>query len=487
MAPVELAIHAAPTFLRDYRKAGVGLQSLAEGAIKDLIRLAAADPTGWRRRYDRVAGLKSQAPVLEIDLAGGPRLLAVDDGELTLWRMGDHGLIDSVVRSKPPMPTEREALPVQFRPGSRLRLFPEDADEIFIDYGNESSADWAYWLDDQQFDAAIRVSDSIQAAFLEGRRTVHGIFGGPGTGKTTILVWLLKTLATVEPGSAALDVVLEAPTSVINQIENSTGWELREFTLEAHEANGRSPNVILVDDPESLNAVEDVLETHPDASVVLGFDPLQMAESITDAELTAWLERTDAEAEWLASCYRQKAVVGRAAKHVADTIAASSPFLREDKKGRHHQERAALTQRANETTFVNPSGKVQTIVEPTVDAWESYWKYLYRLRRSGRLWDHWPPLLVITDPSADIPSRWLSRLDAVASHRKSTEELLDVKGLEYQHVLMLLGDRLYTSIENGFEGSGTNAYNRFRLFRIPFSRGKDSLVTFVFPTRDDDS
>ena len=111
MTAVTVTVHVAPTFMRDYRKAGVALQGLAEGAIQDLIRLASADPKGWRRRYDRVAGLKAATPVLEIDLAGGPRLLAVDDGDLTLWRMGDHGLIDSVVRSKPPLPTERDPLP----------------------------------------------------------------------------------------------------------------------------------------------------------------------------------------------------------------------------------------------------------------------------------------------------------------------------------------------------------------------------------------
>lgn len=452
--------------------------------MKDLIRLSRSDPKGWRRRYDRVAGLNTPTPVLEIDVAGGPRLLAVDDGDLTLWRLGDHGLIDAVVRSKPPLPTEREPLPPHFLPGTQLRLFPEDADEGFIDYANERSGDWAYWLDDQQFDAATRIAAGIEDAYLEGRRAVHGVFGGPGTGKTTILVWLLKTLATVEPGGAELDVVLAAPKSVVNQIQNSTGWDLEDFTLRNREPDGAGPDAILVDDPDSMYAVEAMLDDHPDASVVFGFDPLQMGESITDAELEAWLERTEAGGEWFTSCYRQKAVVGRAAKHVADTVAASSPFLREDKKQRHHQERADLTRRSNDTTFVNPSGTVQTILDPTVEQWESHWKHLYRLRRSGRLWDHWPPLLVIADPAATIPPQWLTRLDAVASHRTSTEDLLSVKGLEYQHVLMLLSDRLYQSLENGFEGSGQNFYNRYRLFRIPFSRAKDSLVTFVFPTGD---
>lgn len=49
---------------------------------------------------------------------------------------------------------------------------------------------------------------------------------------------------------------------------------------------------------------------------------------------------------------------------------------------------------------------------------------------------------------------------------------------------MLLGRDLYDRTNAGFEGSGQAEYNRYRLFRIPFSRAKDSLATFVFPDRE---
>jgi hypothetical protein len=34
-------------------------------------------------------------------------------------------------------------------------------------------------------------------------------------------------------------------------------------------------------------------------------------------------------------------------------------------------------------------------------------------------------------------------------------------------------------VEGGFKGSGQSVYNERRLLRIPFSRAKDSIVTFV--------
>jgi len=131
---------------------------------------------------------------------------------------------------------------------------------------------------------------------------------------------------------------------------------------------------------------------------------------------------------------------------------------------------------------VNPSGRVSTITSPEWATWEAYWRRLYELRRRGRLWEHWPPLLIVRDRDAEVPENWLDGADAFATDRISADELDLVKGLEYQHVLLILGQDLYSSLENGFTGSGQAQYNRFRLSRIPFSRAKDSLVTFVCQT-----
>jgi hypothetical protein len=54
-----------------------------------------------------------------------------------------------------------------------------------------------------------------------------------------------------------------------------------------------------------------------------------------------------------------------------------------------------------------------------------------------------------------------------------------MKGLEYQHVLLVINRSLFEELESGFEGSGRTIYHARRMLRIPFSRAKDSLVTFV--------
>lgn len=478
----------APTFERDYRKAGVQLQHLVEGAVKDLIRRATADPGGWRRLYDRVAGLKRT--VLEIDLAGGPRMLALDeDDEVVLWRMGDHSLIDRL-GAKPTYPSERLPLPDHFRPERHIRLFPPDAGDVYVDYANERTADWIYWLDEEQQLLAEGIHERVVDAYLDGTRTIEPIFGGPGTGKTTILVWLLKQLAVVEADGEQLDVAIAAPASVLNQIENTTGWDLAPLHVSSRlidllndsDSDRGAPDVVLVDDPAGLADVAALVKRYPGASVVFGFDPLQLAESITDDELASWLSAHNCHEAWLTTCFRQKEVVGAAAKQVADVVSASSPFLAADKISRYRSERSSITERANGMRFVNPSGVVRTYEDPTIEQWDAYWQALYSLRRQGRLWDHWPPLVVVRDPAADIDERWLMRIDAVASHRRTVDQIEMLKGLEYQHVLLLLSRPLYDALDRGFEGSGQAKYNRYRLLRIPFSRAKDSAVTFVFPT-----
>jgi hypothetical protein len=63
-------------------------------------------------------------------------------------------------------------------------------------------------------------------------------------------------------------------------------------------------------------------------------------------------------------------------------------------------------------------------------------------------------------------------------------EIKEVKGLEYQHVFVFIKKHLFDEIQSGFTGSGQREYHRRRLLRIPFSRAKDSLVTFAINSDD---
>ena len=56
--------------------------------------------------------------------------------------------------------------------------------------------------------------------------------------------------------------------------------------------------------------------------------------------------------------------------------------------------------------------------------------------------------------------------------------LQEVKGIEFQHSFFVISLRLFVELNVGFRGSGQKLFHQRRLLRIPFSRAKDSIVTF---------
>jgi hypothetical protein len=72
----------------------------------------------------------------------------------------------------------------------------------------------------------------------------------------------------------------------------------------------------------------------------------------------------------------------------------------------------------------------------------------------------------------------LERLD-IAREIVDLGRLGSIKGLEYQHVILILSERRYRELQEGFSGSGPRLYQDYRLLRIPFTRAKDSIAVFV--------
>ena len=61
----------------------------------------------------------------------------------------------------------------------------------------------------------------------------------------------------------------------------------------------------------------------------------------------------------------------------------------------------------------------------------------------------------------------------------ASSSVADMKGLEFQHVLMFLSPARFRGLTEQFDKSGKPEYNARRLLRIPASRAKDSLIIFV--------
>src|SRR4051794_3759009 len=149
----DLKWRAARGFLRDYRRASPPLQGLAEREVQHM-QAVAASRVDWPSEWAHVRGIPGQK-VLELELGGGPRLLAhVGPGTVTLLTMGDHEVTGRYA-SRGTLRGDlarTEALPPAFVLGHESFFPPPpDPDARFLrPYWPERSPDWLYFLDDEQ-------------------------------------------------------------------------------------------------------------------------------------------------------------------------------------------------------------------------------------------------------------------------------------------------------------------------------------------------
>jgi len=188
--------------------------------------------------------------------------------------------------------------------------------------------------------------------------------------------------------------------------------------------------------------------------LVVAFDPCQRGDALADAALDSWVEKYGITLHELMTCYRQKEVVGRRAVAVANTVAKSTPFLAKEKVSGFRQDHHRLTELANGIRFINPYGYEEVYHDAVLRNWRAEVRRIMRLP----LWRHWRPLLValVEDRGAPItlPPEWERALSPIDFQVVRASEMEDIKGLEYQHVFIVIASDLYDQLNQGFRGSG---------------------------------
>ena len=197
--PVSLSWQASSRFLREYHRASPPLQVLAEHEIRRM-QVVAASRKDWMAEWRRLRGVRET--VLEVELGGGPRLLAhVGSRTVTLVAMGDHEVTTRYARRGNLAAELRrvEPLPAGFAAASASAFFPpagHDAPRELTPFWPERSQDWLYFLDEHQATVCDGIVDALEDVLADDdTNTAHLIVGGPGTGKTSLLLQLLKRLS----------------------------------------------------------------------------------------------------------------------------------------------------------------------------------------------------------------------------------------------------------------------------------------------------
>lgn len=471
-----MRILCSERFLRAYRKGSLVIQHAAEHAIHDFVRGYRADRQNFVRRYDRVAGIRMQ--VLEVDISGKDRLLVhFANRQLTLLDMGPKHIVPRYTKQKLDQDlAECKKAPDHFWPERPSGFFAEYPDTAIQPYGMELYPEWVYWLDEEQSAVQQAIQSDLLgmiALLLDRGGRIFFVVGGPGTGKSCILLNLLKYY--FEEG---FHVGLVMADQLADYVAQSTHATIEEHLIGGYWA-AHDHDVVLVDDPPDVMTIGQYARLAQQDNVkvvVLAFDPLQLDTSMTDQEYHELIEAYQAQVYALTTCYRQKKNVGQATKKAADVIAASTPFLDQGKIENYRVERTDLTHLANELQFRNPRGYTRVFENATV---QDVYDEMRRINKPRLLWQHWYSLLVVEPHSGSLRSECYQAMNRVKAKIITLDEIRSIKGLEFQHVFLFLKRDLYEQVEYGFKGSGQRVYNQRRLLRIPFSRAKDSLVTFV--------
>ncbi|HEY2804648.1 MAG TPA: DNA/RNA helicase domain-containing protein, partial [Gemmatimonadales bacterium] len=317
-------------------------------------------------------------------------LVALKECELTLLDLGPHDRESTWDRIRNKKQWIREhmekRLPVpHLIANSASRLVSlESSDGWNPFFPGEDTAEWVSFLDVQQHEAVSTICASVEDHTLEGKGdAVCLILGGPGTGKTVVLLRLLEKLI-----EQRLDVGFSCSGQVHAYLESSAQHKIPNIS--ADDTMGPQ-DALLYDDPSSLAEIAVSTNGAP-RTLVFALDPLQLAEMPTTTELKRLRMRTRARVIELTTCYRQRRKLAERVVHMTDLLARSNPYLDKTKKVDFSAEYGELLQQFNTLELYYPLGDFKVLKNPSKDLP----KRIEELFRT-RLWSHWPPILMVLD------------------------------------------------------------------------------------------
>lgn len=86
---------------------------------------------------------------------------------------------------------------------------------------------------------------------------------------------------------------------------------------------------------------------------------------------------------------------------------------------------------------------------------------------------------MIEEDSPAIYWPWDSWLTGVRHCIVGLRGARTVKGLDFQHAVLLMGPELYDSTQTPFKGVSRSVYESRKHLRIPFTRARDSLTVLL--------
>ena len=476
-----------------------GVQEMVISRTAELIRKAESNPTSWHRYEEKLKDDSfGSVQAYKTAVTSGDRLVfVVENNQIILVDIGKHEVMDDYARmsksarNKDISSTRKvdswfaNKLSMKLLEKSSVRSKPNpgqqkvDISEIMSEeiqgddfrytFDEELNEKWVLFLDEQQSKVANEIY--IDLEIPEDKVKIHFILGGPGTGKTIVLLNIAIRLE-----NAGKAVSFQLSQGVLKYL-NSGSAKVPGANL------GPGPGVVLlVDDPADLQSMNGILRQAKSSkckAVIIALDPLQWHEK----EMPEIFEKIWSDNENITHkldvCYRQSAgVAKKQLKLFTSLLGKNSRFLVEEKQKQERVNLAPYLNLSLDMTFVDESGRYKLYLSDTK---ANFVKEIERFRKREYIWKHTHPIAFIYYD--DLPkevkdyakqySQGLNRIEFNYSDYKKT------RGVEYQELFLFLDSEFWERINDGQQGLKTADWQQIACLHTLFSRSKDGLVIFI--------
>lgn len=460
------------SFVRQFQtELNPGLRQATQSKFEWMCKIYMNSVRKLAEHFDRVAYLGHEAYELDINRSWRA-IVQIRDRGLVLCRVGDHNMILKKRFTLRDFARATKEAPLPFS-----RMVCESALQPYVEGPSRQlltalDSRWLYSLSTQQSEAVEVLYQRVTSG--SRGKTQFMVSGGPGTGKTVILIQVAE-LFDWDPSRVVFDVSDEVAT----YLAAGLGDRIRRCRAKAWERT--EAQVVLVDDPTDWIDIELAFDEEPASCgrlVVVATDLAQVKDVVEDKQVRAFMKERNVGHINLTECYRQTEKVGRQSLAFLRNISERfTKHIHQDKVSEFARRHRMSIESANSMDFVSPGGYA-TVVEKAGN--EDVLDHLRRISAQP-LWRQWHPLCLVLDDDLSLNANIRARVKDLNGKVVRFSDVEALRGVEYQHVFLVLGRiRLLEVMVKGKSGLSTDDYLTARSMRIPFSRATDSMVVFGF-------
>ena len=474
---------ATPKFIRKLNETSA--PDLVFREIADLFdqieRKRSNETSGWPINLKPVVGLPKSWPVLrEWRITQSARIILTESIEPVLVDFDlNHTSLDNLTANFSASNVNNQignAKTIDIAPPESLKL-----DLLEIRSGNHGAPgfaeeffdEWVYFLDAQQVIVRDEILEDIEAT---SGHQVFILLAGAGTGKTTVLTNLSFGL-----DSKGITSALSVNPGVRGYLKSTD----RNIPALNRRPNAPDVSVVLLDDPITLDIMKSAIDTARAQSkkIVIGIDPTQWHQRRLAGYWNAFEKNYSYKMFNLDMAYRQSKGVGDPTSQFLEKFfASSSAFVDSLKVRNEHNIMRPIWQKClSDLKFINPDGGFDFF---GTEWTEEILLQEFREIHSRKTERSWPPLLIGHQFGFQAKQYVANLLETpgispLDFHSRFYSEMTQVRGTEYDHVILFMQSDKWQKLKSGKLGADTGTWEDLNTTLTFMTRAKFHVSIYL--------